>query len=102
MPLDSNGVWQYTETDDVSPFSTFMNLGMGSVSAAIAPLVVNSGFKTITNTAGSTVVSGYPCQSIRLGPFIWTWGRWTRTSATATQTWGTLHADIPNPARIVE
>lgn len=38
MPLDSNGIWQYEETDIVSPFSDFMNLGQSSVSTEIASL----------------------------------------------------------------
>lgn len=36
MPLDGNGIWQYEETDIVSPFSDFMNLGMSSVSTELA------------------------------------------------------------------
>jgi hypothetical protein len=35
MPLDSNGIWQYSETDPLSPFSDLLNMGQVSVSDAI-------------------------------------------------------------------
>lgn len=39
MPLDSNGIWQYTESETVAPFSEMLNRLAGSVSDAIEPLV---------------------------------------------------------------
>lgn len=35
MPLDSNGIFKYTETDLVGTFSTLLNKGQDSVSAAL-------------------------------------------------------------------
>lgn len=55
MPLDSNGVWQYEETETATPFSTLLNKLASSVStqvgllrAAVAPVV-----GTITPTSGT-------------------------------------------------
>lgn len=40
MPLDSNGIWQYEESEsDVAPFSTFLNKLAGSVSDVVEPMV---------------------------------------------------------------
>lgn len=36
--LDANGVWEYDDNDHVVPLSAYMNLGMGSVSDALADL----------------------------------------------------------------
>lgn len=36
--IDSNGVYKYAETDAASTFSTLLNLGMNSVSSALAAL----------------------------------------------------------------
>lgn len=38
MPLDANGIHQYTETETVAPFSEFMNRLAGSVSDEIGKL----------------------------------------------------------------
>jgi hypothetical protein len=37
--LDGNGVYKYAEDDLLSPWSTYMNLGMNSISNAIAGIV---------------------------------------------------------------
>ena len=42
MPLDSNGIWQYTESEAVAPFSNVLNRLAESVSDVIAPHVPNS------------------------------------------------------------
>ena len=43
MPLDARGIWHYSESDDISPFSDFMNLGMESVSNALSGVVASVG-----------------------------------------------------------
>lgn len=53
MPLDANGIWQYTEAEtDVSPFSAFLNKLASSISNKIAPLIVDSGWVPVTLKAG--------------------------------------------------
>src|SRR5690606_10378669 len=39
--LDSNQIWRYDNSDQVTPLATFMNLGMTSVSNAIDALAVS-------------------------------------------------------------
>jgi hypothetical protein len=74
MPLDSNGVWEYEETDDVAPFSDYMNLGMGSVSTAIGAVAPDSGWTAAT----PWLSSGYTSNGLQvraLGDMVWWRGR---------------------------
>lgn len=53
MPLDANGIWQYTEAETgVAPFSTFLNKLAASISNKIGPLLVDSGWVALTLKAG--------------------------------------------------
>lgn len=105
MPLDSNGIWQYTEVETAAPVSTMLNRLAGSVSTVVGPLVIDTGWQTIANASGSVVSSGFPCQVRRKGDWVYAWGRWTRTTNIATQVWGSLPAGVSGlvfPPRIVE
>ncbi|WP_036963670.1 hypothetical protein [Promicromonospora kroppenstedtii] len=91
MPLDSNGIWTYTESDNVAPFSTFMNLGMDSVSDAIGPFIADTGWVNIPLRAGFTAVSGDVPQIRRVGPIVS-----ARGAATGLGVSGTTNvADLP-------
>lgn len=56
--LDANGVWKYGEDDPLSPFSTFMNLGMNSVSTAIAGFVGGAWTAYVPTIGGVTLGNG--------------------------------------------
>lgn len=53
MPLDSNGIWQYTESETAAPFSTVLNRLAGSVSSVLAPFVLDTGWVAVPTTLPS-------------------------------------------------
>jgi hypothetical protein len=59
MPLDSNGIWQYEETEDAAPVSVMLNRLAESVSDAIAPLVVTGSQSIPVNASGVSASTGY-------------------------------------------
>jgi hypothetical protein len=75
MPLDSNGVWQYEETESAAPVAAMLNRLAGSVSDAIAPLVVAGSQSIPVDASGVTASSGYGLIVARFGPFVQIRGR---------------------------
>lgn len=47
MPLDANGIWQYTESETAAPFSAVLNRLAQSVSDVVEPHVHDSGWTPI-------------------------------------------------------
>lgn len=58
MPLDSNGIWQYDESEDAATVSDLLNRGMGSVSDALTQLLVASGPTFVAADTGSGFTGG--------------------------------------------
>lgn len=102
MPLDANGIWQYTETETVSPFHEFMNRLAGSVSSVLGPFVRKTNWLPCTPSPGTTFDSGYAVEARQIGHLVFAEGRMTRAASTSTQTWCTLPAALPKPRRIIE
>ena len=75
MPLDSNGIWQYEESETAAPVSTMLNRLAKSVSDAVAPLVTDTGWVNVSLASGITAISGYPLQVRRIGPIVYLQGR---------------------------
>lgn len=78
--LDSRGIWQYDNTDHVTPLATFMNLLATSTSNALAAAITSL---TIAETpwinlplaSGVTAVSGYTPQYRKIGHEVFFQGR---------------------------
>lgn len=85
MPLDTNGIWQYDESETAAPVSTMLNRLAQSVSDAIGPLVIDTGPVAVDLVAGITAISGYPVEVRRIGPWVHVQGRVQGLTA-ATQT----------------
>ncbi|WP_025159370.1 hypothetical protein [Leifsonia aquatica] len=86
--LDAQGIWQYGEDDPVSPFSSFMNLGMGPVSAQFVAdrarlsaletarsgdVPLGSYAPTVTGVTLGTGGSIPYAKWMRLGNRVWVW-----------------------------
>ena len=84
MGLDSNGIWIFDESEDVAPFSTFMNKLADSVSDAVGPHVRDTGWVTCT------LVDGYtgPLRARRIGSRVNLQG-----VVTPTTNWGAAQAN---------
>lgn len=103
--LNEKGIYLFDETDEAAPFSELLNLLGQSVSDAIGEFLVSPGAEPFSLSSGTTEVSGYACESYRVGPWMFSWGRMTRTSSSATQVWGNVAGGtsfIEIPTRIVE
>lgn len=84
MPLDSEGIWQYEETDDASPVSGMLNLLAGSVSTEIADvranLLADTGWVNLTLINSWTALEGTPAVR-RIGEFVFAKGSVTGGTA---------------------
>lgn len=86
MALDSNGIWQYEETDAEATASDLLNLGMGSVSARVGDLqdevdakqdeIGDTGWVNVTIGSGFAAQSGQTPQVRRIGSVIYARGGW--------------------------
>ena len=90
MGLDANGVWQYTETETVAPFSAMLNRLAGSVSGKIAPLIVDTGWVNLILSSGTTTPTGYTAQVRRCGNWVSVRGRGIRSTWAGDQLIATL------------
>lgn len=52
MPLDSNGIWQYEETESAAPVAAMLNRLAGSVSDVVAPLIGDTGWEVLPLVSG--------------------------------------------------
>lgn len=103
--LNENGIYIYDETDEAAPFSEMLNKLGESVSDVIGDLGVMPGAEPFDLSAGTTEVSGYACETYRVGPWMFSWGRMTRTSSTTQQVWGNVVGGTTfavAPTRIIE
>lgn len=98
---DSNGIYQYAETDTASPFSTLLNLGQQSISTAVASirarlnaLEATPSWAAFTLNSGWAVASGYNTRVLRDGKIVQVEGtRITRSGSDLTVTGGTAAID---------
>ena len=91
MPLDVNGIWQYEETENVSPFSDLLNQLAESVSDTVAPHVHDTGWVTIPTTLGSPWTS--TLRARRIGSRV----NWKGSVDPNSTNWGAIN----NPQTIV-
>lgn len=80
---DSNGIIRYETSDPVSPLHTLLNLGMSSVSAAIGPSRVDSGWVAIPASTGSTSQAAF---ARNIGGVLYLRGLFQSTATTYTTT----------------
>jgi hypothetical protein len=84
MPLDSEGIWQYEETDDASPVSGLLNLLAASTSTQIADvrsnLPADTGWVNLTLLNSWTASEGTPAVR-RIGEMVFAKGVVTGGSA---------------------
>ena len=90
MPLDSNGIWQYAETDLVSPVSTLLNRLGSSTSNKVATL--SSQITTLSTLANG--IGLWQAQTPVFNDFIQgtstVVARWTRVGKTV-HVWGQIY-----------
>ena len=91
MPLDANGIHQYTETETAAPFSTLLNRLAGSVSNVLGPVVNDTGWVAIPTALPSPWTSSLKAR--RIGSVVRIKGE---VSAN-----GTVWGAIDNPQTIV-
>lgn len=94
MPLDSNGIYQFTENEDVAPFSAVINLLGESVSDAVGPHVIDTGWQDLPLSMNTTTASGHPAQIRRIGHEVRVRGRLNRSSSGAGQLWAIVPGSV--------
>lgn len=95
MPLDSFGIWQYTESETAAPVSTMLNRLAGSVSDAAGPYIIDTGWVDCALSANTTADTGHMARARRVGKWVRVEGRLRRDSGTGS---AQLYCIIPPTA----